>query len=58
MTPKHTTAPRPQRVVQALQSEKSNWHSSPGAVSMGTLTAGPERNRGPRRERRYHTTLW
>ena len=51
MAPKHHTSPSPHRSVQSLQSEKSNCASSPGAVSIGTLTAGAARNRGPRKPR-------
>ena len=56
IAPKHHTSPKPQRFVYAEQSDQSNWHSSPGAVSIGTLTTDAALNLGPRRSRRWRTT--
>jgi hypothetical protein len=43
----HSTVPKqcnssaqPQRRAQWLQSDQSNWNSTPGPVSIGTATAG------------------
>jgi hypothetical protein len=38
----------PHRPANRSQSEKSNWPSSPGAVSIGTDTVAAGENRGPR----------
>ena len=58
MAPKHqSTGASPNSMPRSLQSEKSNWDSSPGAVSIGTDTWGAGRKRGPRRARTARTTL-
>jgi len=56
----HSTAPKqcsscsqPQRRAQWLASDQSNWNSSPGPVSMGTVTTEALRWRGPRTSRRW-----
>lgn len=57
IAPKHHSSPRPQRRPQSRQSVQSNWHSSPGAVSIGTDTIAARRNRGPRRSRKNRATV-
>ena len=52
----HRVSPKPKACPRAEQSEKSNWDSSPGAVSMGTDTWGAGRKRGPRSARTFRTT--
>jgi hypothetical protein len=51
--------PHPQRRAQRLQSDQSNWNSSAGPVSIGTVTnAEPGAPRdGPRTERRYRVKV-
>jgi hypothetical protein len=44
-------------VVQADTSLKSNWHSSPGAVSIGTLAVAAALKRGPRTALRWRDTV-
>jgi hypothetical protein len=58
MAPKHHSSPgHPHRRAQSVQSDQSNWHSSLGAVSMGTDAAAAARNLGPRSWRTKRTTV-
>ena len=52
----HSSSPRPQSRARFEQSDQSNCDSSPGAVSMGTLTCAARRNRGPRWRRTSRDT--
>jgi len=52
----HKVSAMPNWRPRSEQSEKSNWDSSPGPVSIGTETWGATRKRGPRRVRTWRTT--
>jgi hypothetical protein len=54
---KHCTSPNPHSLVQADTSDQSNWHSSPGALTIRVEAAGAEVNLGPRTECRCRVTL-
>ena len=53
----HNTGPSPTRCDHPEQSEKSNWASSPGPVSIGTLAESARRNLGPRWARTQRATV-
>ena len=60
----HSTAPKhcsswsqPHRRAQWLQSDQSNWNSSPGPVSIGTVTTDAFEREGPRRSRKWRVRL-
>ena len=50
-------SPRPHSLVQWETSDQSNWHSSPGAVTIRVEAAGAAVNRGPRIPFRCRATL-
>ena len=54
---KHHTSPSPHSLVQAETSDQSNWHSSPGAVTIRVDAAGADVNLGPRMVCRCRVTL-
>ena len=57
MAEKHYTSPRAHSLVKDDTSDQSNWHSSPGAVTIRVDAAGAAVNLGPLIELRCRATL-